>query len=82
LRRWAKNGGIDPTEINVRTTKWTIEAWLFTLYPNKQKEFIYRQGYSRDDGPFYQWKIKIRHLPFTEEDKIHMGRFVKGMIPD
>ena len=75
LRRWALMGKLEPTKINVKTTRKTWESWLLASYPNRFTEITLSQGHTT--------VTSIKHylnVAFTREDKRDMKDYTEGWI--
>lgn len=75
LKLWAKKGGVDPVGISARTLRKTYESWLIFFYPEATNLVYLSQGHTT--------LTSLQHyvnLPFIEEDKGEMKRWVEGWI--
>jgi len=75
LRRWSRNCGLDPININVKTTRKTMESWLLAVYPTRITEITLSQGHTSITS--------IKHylnIGFTDADKRDMLEYVEGWI--
>ncbi|MDP2365696.1 MAG: site-specific integrase, partial [Ignavibacteria bacterium] len=73
LRRWAKNGGLDPVGLSARSLRKTWESYLMVCYPELSSFIYLSQGHTE--------MTSIRHyqgLPFTPVDKDAMKKWVDG----
>jgi len=73
LVRWSENAGISIKLLSPKTTRKTWESWLVWYYPEKIATIFGSQGHTE--------LTALRHyvnLPFTEQDKIDMKRYVEG----
>ena len=75
LIRWAEKAGLDPAGIGVKVTRKTWESWLVFSFPDRIADIMFSQGHTLITS--------IKHyqgLPFTEEDKKGMEKYVSGWV--
>lgn len=75
LKCWCKKAEIDPKGVSVKSTRKTWESWLLFTYPTRILDIVSSQGHTTT--------ISIQHymnMPFTEEDKVGIKRYVEGWI--
>jgi integrase len=75
LKRWAQKQDLDPVGISARTLRKTYESWLIMSYPEASNLIFLSQGHTT--------LTSLQHyinLPFTEEEKKEMRRWVEGWI--
>jgi len=76
LRRWAKNAGLDPQKINVKTTRKTWCSWLLATYgTNRLTEITLSMGHDSITS--------IKHylsVGFTDDDKSQIKEYTEGWI--
>ena len=73
LKRWTKMADVNPDRLSPKTTRKTWESWLVWYYPEKIATIFGSQGHTE--------LTALRHyvnLPFTQEDKVDMKRYVEG----
>ena len=73
LARWAKNAGLDPKGMSVKTTRKTWESWLIKSYPTRVYEVMYSQGHSG--------RVSLEHyqgFAFDEHELIEMRQYIEG----
>jgi integrase len=75
LRRWATKNDLDPVGLSARTMRKTYESWLIFTYPEASNLIFLSQGHTT--------LTSLQHyvnLPFLDEDKKAMKRWVEGWI--
>jgi len=75
LIRWAKKSGLDPIGLCPRTLRKTWESWLVYYYPDQIHAIFLSQGHTE--------LTSLNHyinMPFTEDDKKLMKKWVDGWI--
>ena len=75
LIRWAKRAGLNPVGLSARSLRKTYESWLVFYYPQVVSMIFLSQG--------HQTLTALEHyinLPFTEEDKKNIKKWVDGWI--
>lgn len=75
LKCWCRRAEIDPTGVSVKSTRKTWESWLLFNYPTRILDIVGSQGHTTT--------VSIQHycnMPFTEEDKVGIKRYVEGWI--
>ncbi len=75
LGHWAQQGGLEPVGISARTLRKTYESWLIFYYPEATNLVYLSQGHTT--------LTSLQHyinLPFIEEDKKSMGKWVEGWV--
>ena len=75
LKRWAKNSGLNPSNLCAKTTRKTWESWLVFFYTNRLTEISMSQGHTTVTAMNHYLNIG-----FTESDKILMKEYVGGWI--
>jgi len=73
LKRWCKQGGVDPMSACAKSTRKTLESWLVISFPNRVNEIFISQGHEETTA--------LRHyltFPFTSNDKQDMMYYVEG----
>lgn len=75
LIRWAKNAGINPSNVCSKSTRKTWESYLATMYPNNFLQIVLSQGHTRETSmEFYLG------MPFSEKDNEDMKFYCEGWI--
>jgi len=75
LKCWCRRAEIDPVGVSVKSTRKTWESWLLFMYPSRVLDIVGSQGHTTT--------VSIQHycnMPFTEEDKVGIKRYVEGWI--
>jgi len=75
MKRWARNVGMEQQWLSSKCTRKTWESWLMFYYPNQLPAIALSQGHTQ--------LTSLQHyvnLPFNEEDKILMKKYVEGWI--
>ncbi|MHC1600646.1 MAG: site-specific integrase [Candidatus Methanospirareceae archaeon] len=75
LREWGRKGGLDVVGISARTLRKTYESWLIFYYPAATNLVYLSQGHTT--------LTSLQHyinLPFIEEDKKEMSKWVEGWL--
>jgi integrase len=75
LLRWAASEGLEPGGIASRSLRKTYESWLIFSFPEATNLVYLSQGHTT--------LTSLQHyinLPFTEEEKKEMRRWVEGWI--
>lgn len=75
LKRWAERGGLDPVGLCPKTLRKTWESWLVFYYPRHIHLIFLSQGHNN--------LTSLEHylnMPFTEQDKEEMRKWVEGWI--
>lgn len=77
LKRWAKLGGLDGSNISAKTTRKTYESWIIFYYsqtnPNITLMTAKSQGHDRITA--FDYYINI---PFNSSDKEAMREYIEG----
>jgi len=75
LETWCKRAEIDSSGVSAKSTRKTWESWLLFMYPTRVLDIVNSQGHTTT--------VSIQHycnMPFTEEDKVGIQRYVEGWI--
>jgi len=75
LKNWAINVGLNPVGLTTKTLRKTWESWLVFYYPKQIHAIFLSQGHTE--------LTALKHyinLPFKEEDKKQMKKYVEGWI--
>jgi len=75
LKCWCRRAEIDPVGVSVKSTRKTWESWLLFIYPTRILDIVNSQGHTAT--------VSIQHycnMPFTDEDKVGIKRYVEGWI--
>jgi len=73
LERWAINAKIDPSYFSVKSSRKTWESYLIFTYPHLRDAIFVSQGHTE--------LVALRNyvnLPFTQQDKEGMIKYVAG----
>ncbi len=63
IKKWARKAGLDPTYLDIKSTRKTCIAWLIASHPNREGDIAMSIGHS------IMVDLKnYRATPFTEED--------------
>lgn len=73
LARWCNIAKIDPSYMSVKSTRKTYESYLMSIYPQRRDEIFISQGHTE----LTALKNYV-NLPFTQQDKDEMIKYVAG----
>ena len=75
LKRWAMKAGLDQVGLSAKTTRKTWESWLMFCYPERQVNVVQSQGHNTLTSTEH-----YINLPFVDEDRSVMKKWVEGWI--
>lgn len=75
LKCWSENVGLGSKGITARTLRKTYESWLVFSYPDHIPLIFLSQGHNQLTALHH-----YINLPFTENDKEYMKKWVEGWI--
>jgi len=75
MKNWGRKAGLEKKNLSAKTTRKTWESWLVFYFQESVMLIALSQGHTT--------VVSLKHylnMPFTEEDKIGMRKWVEGWI--